>query len=117
MSSPRYRIDLILPNGTVVPLEVDEGTFILDAAREAGLELPYRCLQGWCVTCAGQVENGSAACCVDQSASLRYYPQDAEGGFVLLCTARPKADCRIRTHQAPALRAFRRRRRLPTPLA
>src|SRR5439155_1007553 len=43
----------------------------------------------------------------DQSASLRYFPQDRAAGSILLCTARPRSDLVIRTHQREALRAAR----------
>ena len=93
---------------------VGEDEFILDAARQAGLSLPHTCLQGWCLTCAARTLNGSAAC-ADNRAALRYYPEDAEAGFVLLCTARPRGPCRLVTHQAAAMKAYRRARGLPAP--
>jgi len=52
---------------------------------------------------------------IDNSAALRYYPEDAEAGFVLLCTARPQGNCRILTHQSNALKEYRRKRGLPAP--
>ena len=51
----------------------------------------------------------------DQSASLRYFPQDREAVFILLCTALPRSDLVIRTHQRTALRDRRIALRLPTP--
>ena len=72
------------------------------------------CLQGWCITCAAHVEGPGEW---DQSASLRYYPQDREAGFILLCTARPRSDLVIRTHQRLAMRDHRIALGLPTPRA
>jgi ferredoxin len=51
----------------------------------------------------------------DQFASRRFYPEDREGGFILLCTARPLSDLVVRTHQHEAMRDHRLDRGLPTP--
>lgn len=111
---PVHPITFVLPDGHEVTVPVAEDAFILDAALEAGLSLSYTCLQGWCLTCAGRVDGGTGRC-VDDSAALRYFPQDADEGFVLLCTGRPRCACRIVTHQSPAMKAHRRARGLPTP--
>ncbi|BAS29334.1 ferredoxin [Limnochorda pilosa] len=105
-------MELITPSGTH-RLEVAEDQFILDRALQAGLDLPHTCLQGWCTTCAGRILEGE----VDPSAALRYYREDREAGYVLLCTARPRGPLRIQTHQKEALRANRRKHRLPAPRA
>lgn len=89
-----------------------ESEFILQAALDHGIELPYSCLQGWCITCAGRILSGT----VDQSASFRFYPEDADAGFVLLCTARPTSDLRIETHQKEPMRLHRIALNLPVPL-
>jgi 2Fe-2S type ferredoxin len=94
-----------------VPTTVADDQYLLDAAAEAGLELPYMYLQGWCLTCAGRILAGE----VDQSESRRFYPQDAVAGFVLLCSAYPRSDLRILTHQRDAMRDHRLAQGLPTP--
>jgi ferredoxin len=88
-----------------------EDEYLLDAAARAGLELPAMCLQGWCLTCAGKILQGQ----VDQSEARRFYPQDAQAGFVLLCSAYPRSDLRILTEQKEEMRAHRRALGLPAP--
>jgi ferredoxin len=107
-----HTVELILPDGSRSRLEVSGDEFILTAAYRAGLDLPAMCRQGWCITCAGCLKGPGEW---DQSASLRYFRQDREAGFVLLCTARPRSDLVIRTHQRLAMREHRIKHRLPTP--
>ena len=107
-----HNVELIIPDDTRARLEVAEDEFILSAAYRAGLDLPSMCLQGWCITCAGRVEGRGRW---DQSAAVRYFRQDREAGFILLCTARPCSDLVIRTHQRVTLREHRTKCRLPTP--
>jgi ferredoxin len=85
--------------------------YLLDAAVNAGLDLPYMCLQGWCTTCAGKVLEGK----VDQSEARRVYPEDEAARFVLLCSAFARSDLRILTHQKEQIRAHRKALGLPTP--
>jgi len=105
-------VELRLPDDRRACLEVEEDEFIFTAAFRAGLDLPCMCLQGWCITCAGRVEGGGEW---DQSASLRYFPEDREAGFILLCSARPRSDLVVRTHQRVPMRDHRLCRGLPTP--
>jgi ferredoxin len=93
-------------------IQVRPEEHIWDAAFNAGIVLPAMCHQGYCLTCAGRLENGGE---VDQSDSEQYYREDSEAGFVLLCTGRPRSNLRIRTHQAKAMREFRKQENLPAP--
>jgi ferredoxin len=110
-AEPTFMITLVTGGEeTRFPCRASE--FILQAALDVGLDLPYSCLQGWCVTCAGRLLSGK----VDQSASFRFFPEDAREKFVLLCTARPLSDVRIETHQNETMRAHRIANKLPVPL-
>jgi ferredoxin len=110
-ADPEYQITLV-SRGMEITIPCRASEFILQAALDAGIELPYSCLQGWCVTCAARLLSGE----VDQSASLRYYPEDAEARFTLLCTARPLSNVRVETHKKQAMQEHRVAHKLPVPL-
>jgi ferredoxin len=103
-----------MPDGSERQLEVEGDEYILVAAFREGLELPHMCLQGWCLSCAGRVLGEG---CWDQSHSRRYFDEDREAGYILLCTARPCSDLKIRTHQRIPMRDHRIAEGLPAPRA
>ncbi|MEE9276561.1 MAG: 2Fe-2S iron-sulfur cluster-binding protein [bacterium] len=105
-----YRVELLTPEGAV-RFQAERDEFILDAAKEVGCPLPATCLQGWCITCAGRLLEGEA----DHSQATRFYPQDRQAGFVLLCCATACSNLKIRTHQADAMANHRAAHRLPHP--
>jgi ferredoxin len=109
--SESFTVWVRLPDGTVRSFEVGAEEYILGAARRVGLHLPSVCEQGWCISCAARIVTGE----VDQSDSRRYYAQDREARFALLCTAKPRTDLRIVSHQSVALRQHRDLWNLPAP--
>ena len=61
---------------------------VLDAAHQAGIELPYSCAGGMCCTCRCRVVEGSSEMAVNYSLQ----PWEIESGFTLACQTRPTGE-------------------------
>lgn len=83
----RYQVTLANRGGPSFAVADDEQ--ILAALERAGVVLPVACRYGGCVTCAAKLLSGA----VDQSEGVALKPRQIDAGYVLLCIAKPRADC------------------------
>jgi ferredoxin-NADP reductase len=63
-------------------------TFVLSAARSAGLKLPSSCTRGMCGTCKSRLFSGK----VDMKHEGGIRQREIDQGLILLCCARPLSD-------------------------
>ena len=70
---------------------VDARRPLLDTLREQGVDLPYGCKYGGCITCAAKLTAGE----VDQRRQVALNNRQINNGYVLLCVARAVTDCTL----------------------
>jgi len=70
---------------------VSERRPLLDSLREQGVDLPYGCKYGGCITCAAKLVDGE----IDQRAQKALNNRQINDGYVILCVARPLTDCTL----------------------
>ena len=73
------------------PFVVDADRPLLDTLEEHGVDLPYGCRYGGCITCAAKVTAGE----VDQSEQVALNNRQLNHGYAVLCVARPRSDCTL----------------------
>jgi ferredoxin len=70
---------------------VDARRPLLETLREQGVDLPYGCRYGGCITCAAKLTAGE----VDQRRQVALNNRQISNGYVVLCVARPVSDCTL----------------------
>ena len=81
------KITIANRNNTI--FEVKGNKPLLLELRLQGLDLPYGCQYGGCITCAAKLINGA----VDQRSQVALNNRQINDGYVILCVARAKTDC------------------------
>jgi CDP-4-dehydro-6-deoxyglucose reductase, E3 len=81
----------ISPHGRVVRVKAEQS--ILDAALDAGLNLPHSCKSGHCSSCRARLLSGSIR--YPHGTPLGLTADEARSGHVLLCQARPLSDLTV----------------------
>lgn len=93
---PSYRVRFVNPDrGLDVEVTCRDDQPLLEAAEARGLALPYSCRSAACATCACKILEGEAS--LEEQFILG--DADLEAGFTLSCSAVPRSDMKILTHQ------------------
>ncbi len=95
-----YQVHLINKKRKIdITIPVEDDMYIIDAAEENDIELPFSCRAGACSSCVGKVVEGE----VDQEDQSFLEDEQIAKGFVVLCSAYPRSDLTIKTHMEPYL--------------
>lgn len=81
-----YRVTLA--NREDATFEVEARRPLLESLREQGVDLPYGCKYGGCITCAAKLTAGI----VNQRRQVALNRRQIKAGYVILCVARPMSD-------------------------
>ena len=68
--------------------QVEHKRPLLDSLREQGVDLPYGCRYGGCISCAARLIDGE----VDQKRQVALNNRQINDGYIILCVARPKSN-------------------------
>ena len=68
--------------------KVEDKRALLDSLKEQGVDLPYGCKYGGCITCAAKLVYGE----VDQRRQVALNNRQINDGYIILCVARPMSN-------------------------
>lgn len=88
-----YELTLEWDVGRVETVRAKADQTVVVAALDAGVQLPVGCLTGACATCTGQLLAGELH---HRRPPRSLKTRHIDAGYVLLCVAEPRSDCRIR---------------------
>jgi len=77
-----------LANRDGATYEVDPRRPLLDSLRDKGVDLPYGCKYGGCISCAAKLTEGE----INQSRQVALNNRQINDGYIILCVARPTTD-------------------------
>ena len=82
---------ITLANRDGAAFDVDRRKPLLQSLLDHGVDLPYGCKYGGCISCAARLIAGK----VDQRAQVALNNRQINDGYVILCVARPMSDCTL----------------------
>ena len=90
-----YDVTIVGPDGESNTFPCADDEFILDAAEEAGFELPASCRSGACTSCQGRVVTGE----IEHDDQSTVDDEMLAAGYACTCVAYPASDVTLLTHQ------------------
>jgi ferredoxin len=82
---------ITIANCAGADFKVDAKRPLLDSLRAHGVDLPYGCKYGGCITCAAKLIAGE----VNQNAQVALNNRQLNDGYIILCVARPLSNCTL----------------------
>ena len=83
MAVKKFKVEISNRRGK--SYKVEDKRPLLDSLKEQGVDLPYGCKYGGCITCAAKLVYGE----VDQRRQVALNNRQINDGYIILCVARP----------------------------
>jgi ferredoxin len=90
--SREYDVELVWRDGGRTSLRAGADETVLAVAERAAVSLPFGCRTGACATCTGRLLGGRVE---HERPPRALKDRHLDDGYVLLCIAEPRADCRV----------------------